>query len=198
MILSAFYLVIFSIDVESQEVCNETITGCCPGYFWSKKNNSCESCIPGYHGINCTSVCPYPSYGPGCQDFCDCKKDMCDVSTGCTQKTTDKISSVKTTIIESNDCNRDCDENMSDVSTGCTQITTDTFGKSLGKSNTNQTLLFFIALFGCIDIILLTAYVIICIHDQRRRQKKTKLSSRGQQSIGRTTAYENIEVVSFI
>lgn len=36
----------------------------------------------------------------------------------------DKISSVKTTIIESNDCNRDCDKNMSDVSTGYTQITT--------------------------------------------------------------------------
>lgn len=121
--------------------------------------NCCTlACIPGYHGKNCTIVCPYPSYGPGCQDFCDCKKDMCDVSTGCTQKTTgrkiacrayglmnlkwnkllykeidwisllvfavDKISSVKTTIIESNDCNRDCDENMSDVSTGYTQITT--------------------------------------------------------------------------
>lgn len=36
----------------------------------------------------------------------------------------EKISSVKTTIIESNDCNRDCDKNMSDVSTGYTQITT--------------------------------------------------------------------------
>lgn len=38
----------------------------------------------------------------------------------------DKISSVKTTIIETNDCNRDCDENMCDVSTGCTQIATGT------------------------------------------------------------------------
>lgn len=51
--------------------------------------NCCTlACIPGYHGINCTIVCPYPSYGPACQGFCDCKKDMCDVSTGCTQKTT--------------------------------------------------------------------------------------------------------------
>lgn len=42
----------------------------------------------------------------------------------------DKISSVKTAVIETNktnetnDCNRDCDENMCDVSTGCTQKTT--------------------------------------------------------------------------
>lgn len=63
-----------------------------------------------------------------------------------------------------------------------------------GKSA--RILLLFIAMIGCIDIILLTAYVIICIRDQRRRQKKTKFSSRGQQSMGRSTAYENIEVVS--
>lgn len=42
----------------------------------------------------------------------------------------DKISSVKTTVIETNetnetnDCNRDCDENMCDISTRCTRITT--------------------------------------------------------------------------
>lgn len=44
--------------------------------------------MPGYNGINCTSLCPHPSYGYGCQGLCDCEKDMCDVSTGCTQKTT--------------------------------------------------------------------------------------------------------------
>lgn len=71
-----------------------------------------------------------------------------------------------------------------------------TSGKTPSKSNTKQILLLFIAMIGCIDIILLAAYVIICIRDQRRRQKKTKFSSRGQQSIGRSTAYENIEVVS--
>lgn len=40
-------------------------------------------CMPGYHGINCTFVCPYPSYGHGCQGLCDCNEDMCDVSNGC-------------------------------------------------------------------------------------------------------------------
>lgn len=173
LILSAFLCVIFSIDVESQEVCNEqesyflptncqhyysillnllntffiifflnlnfnrTISGCCPGYFWSDKNNSCECklelyiskksecnyllclhysflphrnkhqqlkcftvvflyicisvCMPGYTGINCTKICPYPSYGPRCQGFCDCNKDICDVSTGCEPNTTGRI-----------------------------------------------------------------------------------------------------------
>lgn len=44
--------------------------------------------MPGYSGINCTTGCPYPTYGHGCQGLCDCNVDMCDVSTGCTQITT--------------------------------------------------------------------------------------------------------------
>uniref|UniRef100_A0A8W8JIE3 Uncharacterized protein n=1 Tax=Magallana gigas TaxID=29159 RepID=A0A8W8JIE3_MAGGI len=176
-----------------------------------------KACIPGYSGINCTVACPYPTHGHNCQGFCDCEEDICDLSTGCTQITTDKISSVKKTIIETNDCNNDCEENMCNESTGCTQNTTEniylvqttnnesanyyitetvTSGKTPSKSNTKQILILFIAMIGCIDIILLAAYVIFCIRDQRRRQKKTKFSSRGQQSIGRSTAYENIEVVS--
>lgn len=244
LILSVFLCVIFSIDVELQEVCNETISGCCPGYFRSNKNNSCKLCMPGYTGINCTKSCPYPTYGQGCQSFCDCNKDICDVSTGCepntacmpgyfginctracpypgyghgckgacdcdedicdvstgcTQITTENTSSLKTTIFGNNDCNLDCKEGMCDVSTGCGPITTETLTNEewSRKSNTNQILLFFIALVGCIDIILLSAYVILCIHDQRRRQKEIKFSAPGQQSSGRCTAYENIEFVSF-
>lgn len=44
--------------------------------------------MPGYSGINCTSVCPHPTYGHNCQGSCDCDEDMCDASTGCPQKTT--------------------------------------------------------------------------------------------------------------
>lgn len=93
-------------------------------------------------------------------------------------------------------------ENTSFVQTtnieGATYHITETFtsGESPSKSNTKRILLLSIAMIGCIDIILLAAYVIICIHDQRRRQKKTTFSSRGQQPIERSTAYENIEVVS--
>lgn len=94
-------------------------------------------------------------------------------------------------------------ENISSVQTINIESTnyhiTETFTsvKSLSKAKTNQILLIFIAMVGCIDIILLSAYVIICMHDQRRRQKETKFSSPGQQSYGRSTAYENIENVSF-
>lgn len=43
-------------------------------------------CIPGYTGLNCTSICPYPTYGDRCQGYCDCTNDMCDVSMGCLRK----------------------------------------------------------------------------------------------------------------
>lgn len=44
--------------------------------------------MPGYTGINCTDACLYPTYGHNCQGNCDCKEDICDLSTGCTQITT--------------------------------------------------------------------------------------------------------------
>lgn len=44
--------------------------------------------MPGYIGMKCTTVCPYPTYGHGCQGFCDCSKVMCDVSNGCEPITT--------------------------------------------------------------------------------------------------------------
>ena len=48
-------------------------------------------CMPGYGGPNCTIPCPYPLYGEGCQGFCDCSNDSCDVSTGCTALTTGSL-----------------------------------------------------------------------------------------------------------
>lgn len=47
-----------------------------------------SACMPGYTGINCTDACLYPTYEHNCQGFCDCEKDICDFSTGCTQITT--------------------------------------------------------------------------------------------------------------
>ena len=43
---------------------------------------------PGYIGTNCSIQCPYPTYGDGCQELCDCDKDICDISTVCTLLTT--------------------------------------------------------------------------------------------------------------
>lgn len=39
--------------------------------------------MPRYVGLNCTTKCPYPSYGEKCQEYCNCNYDTCDVSTGC-------------------------------------------------------------------------------------------------------------------
>lgn len=39
--------------------------------------------MPGYQGINCTLMCPYPHYGVDCQRQCNCIKDLCHVSNGC-------------------------------------------------------------------------------------------------------------------
>lgn len=44
--------------------------------------------MQGFSGDNCTSRCPYPTYGRVCQELCNCSKDMCDVSTGCQSFTT--------------------------------------------------------------------------------------------------------------
>lgn len=79
---------------------------------------------------------------------------------------------------------------------------TETFttGQSPSKSlsETNQILRFLIKLVGCIDIILSSAYVVICIHDRKQRATETKFSSPSQQLSGHSTAYENIEDVSFL
>lgn len=46
--------------------------------------------MPGYNGINCTLLCPYPQYGVDCQRSCNCTRDLCNVSTGCIDPTTGK------------------------------------------------------------------------------------------------------------
>lgn len=39
--------------------------------------------MQGLSGENCSTPCPYPTYGNDCQNLCNCSKDLCDVSTGC-------------------------------------------------------------------------------------------------------------------
>lgn len=46
--------------------------------------------MPGYNGINCTLLCPYPRFGVDCQRSCNCSRDLCDISTGCIGPTTGK------------------------------------------------------------------------------------------------------------
>ncbi|XP_048766586.2 scavenger receptor class F member 1-like [Ostrea edulis] len=40
-------------------------------------------CPPGYITNNCTLPCRYPSFGPACQEKCNCKESDCNSGTGC-------------------------------------------------------------------------------------------------------------------
>uniref|UniRef100_K1RZ66 Uncharacterized protein n=1 Tax=Magallana gigas TaxID=29159 RepID=K1RZ66_MAGGI len=55
------------------------------------KLNIQKKCMPGYTGLNCTTRCPYPTYGTRCQGYCNCSNYTCDVSTGCRTVTTDSV-----------------------------------------------------------------------------------------------------------
>uniref|UniRef100_A0A8W8JMJ7 Uncharacterized protein n=1 Tax=Magallana gigas TaxID=29159 RepID=A0A8W8JMJ7_MAGGI len=74
--------------VVSEDVCNETTSACCSGFFRNLETNECENCKPGYTGPNCTVRCYYPSYGNKCQGICNCSADICDMSWGCRTLTT--------------------------------------------------------------------------------------------------------------
>ncbi|XP_062577449.1 uncharacterized protein LOC134239285, partial [Saccostrea cucullata] len=43
-------------------------------------------CLEGYFGLNCSQLCPYPSYGKGCKETCDCSKPFCVPTLGCATK----------------------------------------------------------------------------------------------------------------
>lgn len=44
--------------------------------------------MSGYTGLNCTTKCPYPTYGERCPGYCDCSNNACDESLGCIEITT--------------------------------------------------------------------------------------------------------------
>lgn len=79
------------------------------------------------------------------------------------------------------------------------QITTTSILGELSTplSKTNKVLLFLTKMIGDIDIILLSAYFVLCLYDRKWREMSPKFSSSGQQTSGCSTAYENIEFDSF-
>lgn len=47
-------------------------------------------CSDGFYGLptRC-KICPYPSYGAGCQSYCECKQESCNHVTGCSVSVSD-------------------------------------------------------------------------------------------------------------
>ncbi|XP_078324062.1 uncharacterized protein LOC144622553 isoform X2 [Crassostrea virginica] len=54
---------------------------CCNNYFLD--NGICKVCLPGYFGMNCSSQCPFPSFGVLCSDTCQCNATECNHVNGC-------------------------------------------------------------------------------------------------------------------
>uniref|UniRef100_A0A8W8JIB5 Uncharacterized protein n=1 Tax=Magallana gigas TaxID=29159 RepID=A0A8W8JIB5_MAGGI len=115
---------------------NRYFKNCCPGWSWNSETQQCEECMPGYGGVNCSSLCPYPYYGFNCQRTCNCSRNLCDVSTGCIRIVTvrgdcdpgyfGKNCRAKCSYpYYGEECQGqcDCDEDSCDVSIGCTNVT---------------------------------------------------------------------------
>ncbi|XP_056016762.1 uncharacterized protein LOC125674670 [Ostrea edulis] len=56
---------------------------CCSGYRWDSNAEKCVPCEPGYLGIDCARKCDFPYFGKGCQLYCNCSKDQCNLRKGC-------------------------------------------------------------------------------------------------------------------
>ncbi|XP_056003004.1 uncharacterized protein LOC125661495 [Ostrea edulis] len=59
---------------------------CCYGYKWSEQYKTCIKCSSGYLGLNCSKVCPYPTYGERCSRKCNCERHTCHHEVGCVNK----------------------------------------------------------------------------------------------------------------
>lgn len=77
------------------------------------------------------------------------------------------------------------------------QLSLGTTMSNLKQPKSKEILLLFITIFGCVDIILLCAYLAVCIHDRSGQEKTMEISSPRPNFPGLNTAYENIEFASF-
>lgn len=57
---------------------------------------------------------------------------------------------------------------------------------------TNKLLLLFIRIFGCVDIVMLSAYIVVCIIDQREKDKTVDFVYPGLDCPEHSAMYENI------
>lgn len=67
-------------------------------------------------------------------------------------------------------------------------------GKPITKpSKTNEMLLFFIRIIGCLDIFLLSSYMAVCIFDRPGQERTDDIVLPSLNVPQHSTAYENIE-----
>ncbi|XP_078310685.1 uncharacterized protein LOC144618483 [Crassostrea virginica] len=141
VLFSVWYIQSSKTDATAFKCERERNGGCCDGYFRIPGSEKCIECSPGYSGTNCSIQCPYPTYGYGCQGICDCDKDICDISTGCTLLTTEIPKRCLPGYVGRNcrarciypfygeecesQCN--CSEHLCDVIVGCRAYTEGTF-----------------------------------------------------------------------
>ncbi|XP_078324061.1 uncharacterized protein LOC144622553 isoform X1 [Crassostrea virginica] len=107
--LTYYFVVLTIIKVEScaadGNCSNKKQVHCCNNYFLD--NGICKVCLPGYFGMNCSSQCPFPSFGVLCSDTCQCNATECNHVNGCqsninTEKRTTIASSLSNTAVSSN------------------------------------------------------------------------------------------------
>uniref|UniRef100_A0A8W8JI24 Uncharacterized protein n=1 Tax=Magallana gigas TaxID=29159 RepID=A0A8W8JI24_MAGGI len=158
----------------TQGPCKNSFKGCCPGSAWDSQNQKCEQCMQGFTGENCSSACPYPTYGRDCQELCNCSKDICDVITGCQSFTTDNRFSL-----------------LPDETT--TKMAENSTDSEIEKPTDNDILLIYIKLIGYIDLVLFCLYCAVSIYD-----RKTNKTVDIHAIVFRPNrVYENIEIDFF-
>lgn len=173
--------------------CEGSLKGCCTGSLWNASTQQCERCMPGYSGVNCSLKCPYPYYGTDCQRTCKCSRDLCDVSTGCIDLTTEKDTSVSTSIYEENTISLAM-ENSTIPYLENTLLTEKNQTDEINElsSTANDNIILCIRILGCVDILLICMYSAVCIYD---RQHWTLDMVDSNENVPRNNStYENVEI----
>uniref|UniRef100_A0A8W8LPM9 Uncharacterized protein n=1 Tax=Magallana gigas TaxID=29159 RepID=A0A8W8LPM9_MAGGI len=79
---------IFVADTCATQCQEGGYNNCCEDYEWDEILGNCTRCKPGIYGINCNRTCTYPHFGYGCQQICNCSKEVCDFAKGCSKDDT--------------------------------------------------------------------------------------------------------------
>uniref|UniRef100_A0A8W8MCR8 Uncharacterized protein n=1 Tax=Magallana gigas TaxID=29159 RepID=A0A8W8MCR8_MAGGI len=87
LFITLLILLQLSVKVSMQICYGVDGTYCCHGYKWDHSHNMCIPCDKGFNGLNCDTMCQYPTYGQDCQSECKCDVTNCDFVNGCIKPT---------------------------------------------------------------------------------------------------------------